>query len=39
VGGLFWQSYGWNGVAAMIALLLLGAFGVAALLLRMPVVE
>jgi MFS transporter, YNFM family, putative membrane transport protein len=39
VGGLFWQSYGWNGVAAMIALLLLAAFGVAALLLRMPVVE
>lgn len=39
VGGLFWQHYGWNGVAAMIALLLLAAFGVAALLLRMPVVE
>ena len=39
VGGLFWQNYGWNGVAAMIALLLLAAFGVAALLLRMPVVE
>jgi YNFM family putative membrane transporter len=39
VGGLFWQNYGWNGVTAMIVLLLLAAFGVAALLLRMPVVE
>lgn len=39
VGGLFWVSFGWNGVAAMIALLILAAFGVAALLLRLPVVE
>ncbi len=39
VGGLFWQHFGWNGVAAMITLLLLAAFGVAALLLRMPVVD
>jgi YNFM family putative membrane transporter len=39
VGGLFWQHFGWNGVAAMIALLLVAAFGVATLLLRMPVVE
>lgn len=39
VGGMFWQNFGWNGVAAMITLLLLAAFGVAALLLRMPVVE
>jgi YNFM family putative membrane transporter len=39
VGGLFWQHFGWNGVAAMIALLLAAAFGVAALLLRMPVAE
>ncbi len=39
VGGLFWQHFGWDGVAAMIALLLLAALGVAALLLRMPVVE
>ena len=38
-GGVFWLHYGWNGVAAMIALLILAAFGVAALLLRMPVVE
>ncbi|NTV51107.1 MAG: MFS transporter [Geobacteraceae bacterium] len=35
-GGLFWMNYGWNGVVAMITLLLLGAFGVAALLLRLP---
>lgn len=39
VGGLFWQHYGWNGVAAMIATLLVAAFGVASLLLRMPAVE
>ena len=39
VGGLFWQYYRWNGVATMIAMLLVAAFGVAALLLRMPVVE
>ncbi|HXE94877.1 MAG TPA: MFS transporter [Dongiaceae bacterium] len=39
VGGLFWVNFGWNGVAAMIALLTVAAFGVAALLLRMPVKE
>ena len=39
IGGLFWMHYGWNGVAAMIALLILTAFGVALLLLRLPVVE
>lgn len=39
VGGLFWQHFGWNGVAAMIALLTVTALGVAALLLRQPVVE
>ncbi|MEI6209596.1 MAG: MFS transporter [Desulfuromonadales bacterium] len=39
VGGVFWMRYGWNGVAAMIALLIVAAFGVAALLLRMPVAE
>ena len=39
VGGLFWLNFGWNGVAAMISLLVVVAFGVAALLLRMPVVE
>ena len=33
------MNFGWNGVAAMIALLILAAFGVAALLLRLPVVE
>jgi len=38
-GGMFWLNYGWNGVVAMITLLLLAAFGVAALLLRLPVVE
>ncbi len=37
VGGLFWVNYGWNGVAAMIMLLTMAAFGVAALLLRLPV--
>jgi MFS transporter, YNFM family, putative membrane transport protein len=39
VGGVFWVNFGWNGVAAMIALLTLAAFGVAALLLRLPVAE
>jgi YNFM family putative membrane transporter len=39
VGGLFWQHYGWNGVAVMITLLLTGAFVVVELLLRAPVVE
>ncbi|MDD2309252.1 MAG: MFS transporter [Desulfuromonadaceae bacterium] len=39
VGGMFWLNFGWNGVVAMITLLLLAAFGVATLLLRMPVVE
>ena len=38
-GGLFWVNFGWNGVAAMITLLILAAFGVATLLLRMPVAE
>jgi YNFM family putative membrane transporter len=38
-GGLFWMNFGWNGVAAMIVLLILAAFGVAALLLRLPVGE
>lgn len=35
LGGLFWLHYGWSGVAAMIALLIISAFGVAALLLRL----
>ncbi|MFA7402799.1 MAG: MFS transporter [Pelobacteraceae bacterium] len=39
VGGMFWQHFGWTGVAAMIALLTIAALGVAALLLRLPVVE
>jgi YNFM family putative membrane transporter len=38
-GGVFWMMFGWNGVAAMITLLILAAIMVAALLLRMPVVE
>jgi YNFM family putative membrane transporter len=36
LGGVFWQHLGWAGVATMIALLVLAAFGVATLLLRMP---
>ena len=39
VGGVFWLHFGWKGVAAMIALLLAAAFGVAALLLRLPAAE
>jgi YNFM family putative membrane transporter len=35
VGGVFWQHQGWHGVAAMIAVLVLIAFGVATLLLRL----
>lgn len=38
-GGIFWLNFGWNGVAALITLLILAAFGVATLLLRMPAVE
>jgi YNFM family putative membrane transporter len=38
-GGVFWVNFGWNGVAAMIAATIVVAFGVAALLLRMPVEE
>jgi MFS transporter, YNFM family, putative membrane transport protein len=37
LGGVFWQHQGWYGVAAMIALLVLAAFGVATILLRLPV--
>lgn len=39
VGGLFWMHYGWSGVAAMISLLIIAAFAVALLLLRLPVME
>ena len=39
LGGIFWVQYGWNGVAAMIALLVIVAFGVALVLLRLPVTE
>ena len=39
VGGLFWMNFGWIGVAAMIALLVVMAFGVTTLLLRMPTAE
>ena len=38
-GGFFWLHYGWSGVAAMIALLLIAAFGVAIMLLRLPVTQ
>ncbi|MDU0460457.1 MAG: MFS transporter [Geobacteraceae bacterium] len=38
-GGLFWMHYSWHGVAAMISLLIIAAFGVALLLLRLPAVE
>lgn len=36
VGGVFWVAYGWSGVAAMICALILAAFVVASLLLRLP---
>jgi YNFM family putative membrane transporter len=36
VGGIFWVWGGWNGVAMMIASLILVAFAVAGLLLRLP---
>jgi YNFM family putative membrane transporter len=39
LGGIFWVRFGWNGVAAMIALLIVTAFAVASLLLRMPASE
>ena len=39
LGGVFWQQGGWNGVAAMIALLIVAALCVAAVLLRLPVAE
>ena len=39
IGGLFWQHFGWNGVATMITLLLVVAFVVVELLLRAPAVE
>jgi YNFM family putative membrane transporter len=38
-GGIFWVNGGWPGVAAMIGLLVVLAFGVATLLLRLPVME
>jgi len=38
-GGVFWMYYGWNGVAAMITMLILAAFGVALLLLRITAAE
>jgi YNFM family putative membrane transporter len=37
LGGIFWVQFGWSGVAAMIAILIVAAFAVATLLLRMPV--
>lgn len=39
VGGLFWVYLGWTGVAAMIGLMIISAFIVAILLLRMPASE
>ena len=39
VGGVFWVSYGWNGVAAAIGTMIVTALAVAALLLRMPATE
>jgi YNFM family putative membrane transporter len=36
IGGIFWQQYGWPGVALIICGLTLTALGVAALLLRLP---
>jgi YNFM family putative membrane transporter len=39
VGGMFWLHFGWSGVAAMITLLVVIAFGVAALLLRLPATD
>lgn len=39
LGGMFWHHHGWQGVAAMIALLVLAAFGVTTLLLRLPAAE
>jgi len=39
VGGLFWVHLGWEGIAAMIGVLVLMAFAVAAYLLRLPVLE
>ena len=39
LGGLFWLHFGWSGVAAMIVLLILAAFGVAGLMLRLPAAE
>lgn len=35
-GGIFWMHFGWHGVASMIAILILAAFAVATLLLRLP---
>jgi YNFM family putative membrane transporter len=39
LGGIFWSRFGWSGVAAMIAILITAAFGVASMLLRLPVRE
>lgn len=37
-GGVFWQHFGWNGVATMIIALIITGFVVATFLLRLPVV-
>ncbi len=36
MGGMFWQQFGWHGVVTMITLLILAAFGVSTLLLKVP---
>jgi YNFM family putative membrane transporter len=39
LGGIFWRQFGWQGVATMIVLLVLIAFGVATFLLRLTAAE
>jgi YNFM family putative membrane transporter len=39
LGGIFWQHFGWSGVAGMIAVLVVAAFGVATVLLRLTEAE
>ncbi|MDD2856873.1 MAG: hypothetical protein PHU01_15245 [Desulfuromonadaceae bacterium] len=39
MGGLFWQHFGWDGVAAMIIGLIITGFGVATFLLQLPVIK
>jgi YNFM family putative membrane transporter len=39
LGGIFWQHFGWHGVAGMIAALVVAAFGVATVLMRLSEAE